>query len=110
MKHYPPEFRAEAVALYRSRPGATIRLVVDDLGINHETLRNWIRLDDARRSESPDATAAAPVVASARPRRRARTPRCAGGSANGRKSATSCARRPSILPGRRAGEVPKRNY
>jgi transposase len=53
MKHYPPEFRAEAVALYRSRPGATIKSVADDLGINHETLRNWIRLDDGRRTGSP---------------------------------------------------------
>ncbi len=29
MKHYPPEFLAEAVALYRSRPGATIKSVAD---------------------------------------------------------------------------------
>jgi len=58
MKHYPPEFRAEAVALYRSRPGATIKSVADDLGVNHETLRNWIRLDDAQRSE-PQATTSA---------------------------------------------------
>lgn len=39
MKRYPPEFRAEAVALYRSRPGATIKSVVQDFGVNHETLR-----------------------------------------------------------------------
>jgi transposase len=58
MKHYPPEFRAEAVALYRSRPGATIKSVADDLGINHETLRNWIRLDDGRRAGMPAATGA----------------------------------------------------
>jgi transposase len=43
MKHYPPEFKADAVALYESRPGATIKSVADDLGINPETLRNWIR-------------------------------------------------------------------
>jgi len=42
-KHYPPEFRAEAVVLYRSRPGSTIRAVAQALGINHETLRSWIR-------------------------------------------------------------------
>jgi transposase-like protein len=42
MKHYPPEFRAEAVAFYRSRPGATIKSVADDLGVNHETLCSWI--------------------------------------------------------------------
>ncbi len=37
-KHYPPEFRAEAVALYRSRPGATYASIADDLGVNRETL------------------------------------------------------------------------
>ena len=56
MKHYPPEFRAEAVALYRSRPGTTIRAVAADLGINHETLRNWIRTDDGHRTDSPVTT------------------------------------------------------
>jgi transposase len=64
MKHYPPEFRAEAVALYRSRPGVTIRSVAEDLGVNHETLRNWIRLDDAQRAGAPASTASAPAPAS----------------------------------------------
>ena len=52
MKHYPPQFKIEAVALYRSRPEATIKSVADDLGINPETLRNWIRVDDGRRTGS----------------------------------------------------------
>jgi transposase len=43
MKYYPAEFKADAVALYRSRPGATIKSVAADLGVNTETLRNWIR-------------------------------------------------------------------
>ncbi|MGV9351376.1 transposase [Streptomyces spiralis] len=43
MKHYPPEFKADAVALYESRPEATIRSVAADLGVNPETLRNWVR-------------------------------------------------------------------
>ncbi|MDT0421063.1 IS3 family transposase [Streptomyces evansiae] len=43
MKNYPPEFEADAVALYESRPEATIRSVAADLGINPETLRNWVR-------------------------------------------------------------------
>jgi transposase len=34
MKHYPAEFKADAVALYRSRPGATIKSVAADLGAN----------------------------------------------------------------------------
>jgi transposase len=62
MKHYPPEFRVEAVALYRSRPGATIKSVAQDLGVNHETLRNWIRLDDAQGSEEPAVAGAAPAA------------------------------------------------
>ncbi|MFI9781259.1 transposase [Streptomyces sp. NPDC051956] len=43
MKNYPPDFKADAVALYESRPVATIRSVAVDLGINPETLRNWVR-------------------------------------------------------------------
>ncbi|WP_415840804.1 transposase, partial [Nocardiopsis rhodophaea] len=38
MKVYPPEFKADAVALYRSRPGATIAEIADSLGVNRETL------------------------------------------------------------------------
>lgn len=48
MKHYPPEFKAEAVALYRSRPGATIAQIADDLGINRETLRSWVRIEEGK--------------------------------------------------------------
>src|SRR5689334_7694525 len=49
MKHYPPEFKTDAVALYRSRPGVTIAQIAADLGVNAETLRNWIRADDRHR-------------------------------------------------------------
>ncbi|MFG2409500.1 transposase [Streptomyces brevispora] len=49
MKHYPVEFKADAVALYRSRPGATIKSVAADLEVNTETLRNWIRTADGPR-------------------------------------------------------------
>ena len=48
-KHYPAQFKADAVALYRSRPGATIASIADDLGINRETLRSWVRADDQQR-------------------------------------------------------------
>ncbi|MGW6457577.1 transposase [Streptomyces sp. NPDC055078] len=49
MKHFPPEFKADAVALYQSRPGAAIRQVAADLGVNPETLRNWVRAAGANR-------------------------------------------------------------
>lgn len=58
MKHYPAEFKADAVALYRSRPGATIKSVATDLGVNTETLRNWIRAADGRRSGARSTPAA----------------------------------------------------
>jgi len=49
MKNYPPQFKADAVALYQSRPEATIRQVAADPGINPETLRNWVRAAEASR-------------------------------------------------------------
>ena len=36
MKHYPPQFKAEADALYRFRPGATIRSIAADLAATPE--------------------------------------------------------------------------
>ncbi|MEV8515863.1 transposase, partial [Dactylosporangium sp. NPDC051484] len=56
-KHYPPDFKADAVALYRSRPGATIAQIADDLGVNRETLRSWVRADNQRRAGGPMASA-----------------------------------------------------
>ncbi|WTN37333.1 IS3 family transposase [Streptomyces sp. NBC_00631] len=58
MKNRPPQFKADAVALYQSRPEATIRQVAADLGINPETPRNWVRAAGAsrprgRRAEVP---------------------------------------------------------
>ncbi|MBB6344323.1 transposase [Nonomuraea muscovyensis] len=43
MKSYPPEFKADAVALYLSDPARTLASVAQDLGISRETLRNWVR-------------------------------------------------------------------
>ncbi|SIS10623.1 transposase [Microbispora rosea] len=43
MKVYPPEFKADAVALYLSDPTRTITSVARDLGISRETLRLWVR-------------------------------------------------------------------
>ncbi|MGV9706032.1 transposase [Streptomyces sp. NPDC003483] len=58
MKHYHAGFKADAVALYRSRPGATIKSVAGGLGVNAETLRNWIRAADGRRSATHSSPAA----------------------------------------------------
>jgi transposase len=53
---YSPEFRADAVALYHSRPGGTYASVAKDLGVNHETLRTWVR--DAEQATRPGAVEA----------------------------------------------------
>ncbi|WP_327129621.1 IS3 family transposase [Streptomyces sp. NBC_01727] len=53
---YSPEFRADAVALYHSSLGGTYASVAKDLGINHETLRTWVR--DAEQAARPGAVEA----------------------------------------------------
>lgn len=50
-KHYPEEFRREAVELVRTS-GKSQRQLADDLGISRETLRGWVLrvdIDEGRR-------------------------------------------------------------
>ena len=41
-KNYSEEFRQQAVDLYESTPGATLRGIAEDLGIVRGTLRQWL--------------------------------------------------------------------
>jgi transposase len=41
-KPYPPEFRREAVALYRSS-GRSLNEIARDLGVSSESLRIWVK-------------------------------------------------------------------
>ncbi|EGX54744.1 transposase [Streptomyces zinciresistens K42] len=67
MKVYSAEFRADAVALYLSDPKNTFEGVSKDLGVSRETLRNWVRVERARKgrgaavSGSPRAAQAVDV-------------------------------------------------
>jgi transposase len=48
---YPPEFRAEAIQLYRSS-GRSMREIAQNLGISNESLRRWVHqadIDEGRR-------------------------------------------------------------
>ena len=45
---YTDEFRAEAVALYRSTD-RTMRQVAEDLGINHLTFIGWVERESMKR-------------------------------------------------------------
>jgi transposase len=46
---YPEQFRRDAVELVRSS-GRSLREVGQELGVNHETLRNWVNA--AKRAEA----------------------------------------------------------
>lgn len=43
-KNYSEEFRRQAVELYESTPGATVRGIAADLGVERGTLRHWLEL------------------------------------------------------------------
>ena len=43
-KNYSDEFRRQAVDLYESTPGATLRGIAADLGIERATLARWVDL------------------------------------------------------------------
>lgn len=42
-KSYTDEFRRQAVDLYESTPGATLRGIADDLGLARGTLADWLK-------------------------------------------------------------------
>ena len=50
---YPAEFRREAVSLLRSGSRSPKRLA-GELGCSEQTLRNWLRQDEADRGERSD--------------------------------------------------------
>ncbi|MFD8080047.1 transposase [Streptomyces sp. NPDC059718] len=65
MKDYSDEFKADAVALFESTPGATCNSIAADLGVNRNTLRNWVLRNLERRGVGPDAARDAESVARA---------------------------------------------
>jgi transposase len=47
---YPPEFRRDAIRVLRSG-GRSPRQLAGELGCSEQTLRNWLRQDEADRGE-----------------------------------------------------------
>jgi transposase len=45
---YPEEFRRDAVALVKASPERTVAEIARELGVNHETLRQWVKAADRR--------------------------------------------------------------
>ena len=68
-KTYSEEFRRQAVELYRSTPGATLRGIATDLGITRGTLAAWFAaLDTDPTTGTTGAAAPAAGGGTARPR------------------------------------------
>ncbi len=57
MKDYSDAFKADAVALYESTPGAMYKDIAADLGTNRATLREWVLRERGRRDLTPAARA-----------------------------------------------------
>jgi len=55
-KHYSEEFRQQAVDLYESTPGATVRGIAEDLGIVRGTLRQWLETHGTGKKTAADGT------------------------------------------------------
>ena len=55
-KNYSEEFRQQAVDLYESTPGATLRGIAEDLGIVWGTLRQWLEIRGSGKKTAADGT------------------------------------------------------
>src|SRR3954469_15323665 len=55
-KNYSEEFRRQAVDLYESTPGATVRGIADDLGGERGTLRHWLDQFGTGKKTAADGT------------------------------------------------------
>ncbi|MCT1910813.1 transposase, partial [Brachybacterium paraconglomeratum] len=53
-KNYSEEFRQQAVDLYESTPGATLRGIAEDLGIVRGTLRQWLETHGSGKKTAAD--------------------------------------------------------
>lgn len=61
-KSYSEEFKQQAVDLYESSPGATVRGIAADLGVERGTLRHWLeQLGTGRKTAADGAAAASPL-------------------------------------------------
>ncbi len=72
-KNYSEEFRRQAVDLYESTPGATVRGIAEDLGIVRGTLRTWLDAYGTGKKTAADGTPttsplqSAPTTSAGRP-------------------------------------------
>lgn len=60
-KNYTDEFRRQAVDLYESTPGATLRGIADDLGMARGTLADWVKTFGTGSTTAPISSTGTPV-------------------------------------------------
>lgn len=75
-KNYSEEFRRQAVDLYESTPGATVRGIAEDLGIERGTLRHWLDRHGTGKKTAADGTLTRSPL---KPQPRPGTPATGGG-------------------------------
>lgn len=66
-KNYSEEFRRQAVDLYESTPGATVRSIAEDLGIVRGTLRHWLEVYGTGKKTAADGTLTSSPLQSKKP-------------------------------------------
>ena len=66
-KNYSEEFRRQAVDLYESTPGATVRGIAEDLGIVRGTLRHWLEAYGTGKKTAADGTLTSSPLQSKKP-------------------------------------------
>ena len=57
-KNYSEQFRRQAVDLYESTPGATLKGIAADLGIERATLKRWVDQYGTGKQTTADGTTA----------------------------------------------------
>ena len=67
-KNYSEEFRRQAVDLYETTPGATVRGIAADLGVVRGTLRQWLAVYGTGKKTAADGSRArSPLTARTSP-------------------------------------------
>jgi transposase len=77
-KNYSEDFRRQAVDLYESTPGATLKGIAADLGVERATLKHWVDRYGTGKTTAPDGTTTTRPVSSHRSSRRSGSQPSAG--------------------------------
>jgi transposase len=66
-KNYSEQFRRQVVDLYESTPGATLKGIAADLGVERATLKRWVDLHGTGKKTAADGTTHTTRIAASAP-------------------------------------------